>query len=133
MYIYRAASPIFLSSEPANLQSHQSATMISSAISIFLLGASTFLVNAAPLCPETIDMAGGGLPNTTLPSVVSKGGIREIQLAQFLENLEVDFFTTGFMNLTDWGTAGYSEDSVEVVGKIAAVRVTCNLRLYITS
>jgi hypothetical protein len=124
MYIYRAASPTFESSEPADLQSHQSATMISSTFSIFLFGASTFLASAAPLCPDTIDMAGGGLLNTTLPSMVSKSGIREIQLAQFLENLEVDFFTTGFMNLTDWGTAGYSEDSAEVVGKIAAVRVT---------
>jgi hypothetical protein len=97
--------------------------MLSSTLSFFLFGFSTFFVTAAPLCPKTIDMAGGGLPNTTLPSTVSNSGVREIQLAQFLENLEVEFFTTGFTNITDWGTTGYSNNSAEIVGKIAAVGV----------
>ena len=95
--------------------------MLSSTLSTFLVGLPTFLVSAAPLCPETIDMAGGGLPNTTLPSIVSESGIREIQLAQFLENLEVELFTTGFTNITDWGTTAFSNNSAEIVGKIAAV------------
>lgn len=60
-------------------------------------------------------------PNTTLPSTITECGIREIQLAQFLENLEVDFFTTGFANITAWGTTSYSNNSAEIVGKIAAV------------
>ncbi|KAH8704538.1 ferritin-like domain-containing protein [Phaeosphaeriaceae sp. PMI808] len=94
--------------------------MLSCILSICLFGFSEFLVSAAPLCPETIDMAGGGLPNTTLPSAVSERGIREIQLAQFLENLEVEFFTAGFANITDWGTTGYSNNSAKIVGKIAA-------------
>jgi hypothetical protein len=68
-------------------------------------------------------MAGGGLPNTKLPSSVTQTGIREIQLAQFLENLEVDFFTKGSANITGWGTTGYSNDSAEIVGKIAAVGI----------
>ncbi|KAH7111070.1 ferritin-like domain-containing protein [Dendryphion nanum] len=94
--------------------------MLSSTLGISLFGLSTFLVSATPLCPETIDVAGGGLPNSTLPSTVSESGIREIQLAQFLENLEVEFFTTGLTNITDWGTTGYSNNSVEIVGRIAA-------------
>jgi hypothetical protein len=99
--------------------------MLSFTLHIFLslFGFSTVLVSAAPLCPETIATAGGGLPNTTLPTTVSKSGIREIQLAQFLENLEVDFFTTGFANITAWGTTSYSNKSAEIVGKIAAVGV----------
>ncbi|KAF2452291.1 hypothetical protein BDY21DRAFT_294965 [Lineolata rhizophorae] len=95
--------------------------MLSSTLSIFLFGFSTFLVSAAPLCPETIDMAGGGLPNTTLPSTVSDSGVREIQLAQFLEILKVEFFTARFTNVTDWGKTDYSNNSAEIVGKIAAV------------
>jgi hypothetical protein len=55
--------------------------MLSSTFSIFLFGFSTFVIGAAPLCPETIDTAGGGLPNTTLPSTVTENGIREIQIA----------------------------------------------------
>jgi hypothetical protein len=94
--------------------------MLSSTFSLFLFGFSIFLIRAAPLCPE-IDMAGGSLPNTTLPSTLSESGIREIQLAQFLDNLEVDFFTTGYANITAWGTTGYSNDSAEIVGKVAAV------------
>ncbi len=76
-----------------------------------------------PLCPDIIFTAGGGLPNTTLPNTVSASGIGEIQLAQFLENLEVEFFTVGAANLTSWGTAGFSNDSAEIVTKIAAVSI----------
>jgi hypothetical protein len=79
------------------------------------------LVGAAPLYPKTINVAGGGLPNSKLPIVVSESGIRDIQLAQFLENLEVSFFTAGSSNITKWGTSGYSNDSIEIVSKIAAV------------
>lgn len=46
-------------------------------------------------------MAGGGLPNTIIPSTISDSGAGENERAQFLENLEVDFFTTGFTNYTD--------------------------------
>ncbi|KAF2181008.1 hypothetical protein K469DRAFT_692524 [Zopfia rhizophila CBS 207.26] len=93
------------------------------------------LVDAAPLCPKTINTAGGGLPNTTLPAAVSEGGIKEIQLAQFLENLEVSFFTAGSANITKWGTNGYSNDSIEIVSKIAAVPLIppCNYSFPVAS
>lgn len=97
-----------------------------SLLSIFafsLFDTSFTYVYATPLSPETIQLAGGGLPNTTLPSVITKRGMREIQLAQFLENLEVSFFTQGFTNITSWGTLGYRNDSAKLVGKIAAVRI----------
>ena len=53
---------------------------------------------AAPLCSETIDTAGGGPPNSGVLTVISAGAIKELQLAYFLENLEVLFFNT---SLTD--------------------------------
>lgn len=91
---------------------------------IFLLS-STFalLVNATPVCRDAMILSGGDVPNTDLPTTVSEEGIREIQLAQFLENLEVSFFCAGLANITDWGANGYSNDSIEIVGKIAAVRI----------
>jgi len=81
------------------------------------------LVSGAPLCPDIISTAGGGLPNGTLPPAVSQSGIKEIQLALFLENLEVSFFTAGVANISRWGTNGYANDSMEIVNKIAAVSV----------
>ncbi|KAF2186049.1 hypothetical protein K469DRAFT_687464 [Zopfia rhizophila CBS 207.26] len=78
------------------------------------------LVDAALLCPETIITAGGELPNTTLPAAISGSGIQEIQLAQFLENLEVSFFTVNSANIKKWDRGGYSNDSIEIVSKIAA-------------
>jgi hypothetical protein len=78
-------------------------------------------VGAAPPCPETIDIAGGGLPNGAFPTAISESGIKEIQLALFLENLEVSFFTGGSANITNWGIGGYSNDSIEIVRKVAAV------------
>jgi hypothetical protein len=78
----------------------------------------------APLCPELIKTAGGGLPNITLPATVSQSALKEIQLAQFLENVEVNFFSTGSANITEWGTGGYSNDTIDIVSKIAAVSLT---------
>jgi hypothetical protein len=84
----------------------------------FLIGAC---VNATPLTSVTIEMAGGGLPNTTLPRIITTSGTREIQLAQFLENLEVSFFTQGVVNISSWGTSGYRNDSTKLLSRIAAV------------
>ncbi len=77
-----------------------------------------------PICFNTINLAGGGVPITTLPDSISPSGIREIQLAQFLKNLEVNFFTTRFANITSWGTTSYPNSSAEIIGKIAAVGTT---------
>jgi len=43
-------------------------------------------------------MAGGGPPNRGIITMISAGTIRELQLAQFLENLEVLLYKT---SLTD--------------------------------
>jgi hypothetical protein len=93
------------------------------ALSLFYLQFLDIFVRAAPLCPETIAMAGGGLPNTELPRTITQSGIREIQLAQFLENLEVEFFTEGFNNISAWGTGSFSNSTAEIVGIIASVSV----------
>ena len=39
---------------------------------------SNILIHAAPLCQDIIDMAGGGLPNTVLPSTVTESETRKI-------------------------------------------------------
>ena len=78
---------------------------------------------AAPLCSETIDTAGGGPPNSRVPTVISAGAIKELQLAYFLENLEVLFFNTSLMDIIKWGTSEYYNDTIEIVTKIAAVSI----------
>jgi hypothetical protein len=59
------------------------------------------VVATAPLCSETIDKAGGGLPNSVLPTAISAGAIKELQLAYVLENVEVSFLNAGLTNLTE--------------------------------
>jgi hypothetical protein len=92
-------------------------------LSLFYLQLLDIFVRAAPLCPETITMAGGGLPNATLPKTITQSGIKEIQLAQFLENLEVEFFTEGFNNISAWGTESFSNSTAEIICRIASVSV----------
>lgn len=79
------------------------------------------VTSALPLCSETIAVAGGGPPNSGLPSLVSKATIKELQLALFLENLESAFYSAGSSNIAGWGVYGYPNDTVGVVSKIAAV------------
>ena len=90
-----------------------------------LLYASSIIVGSliatAPLCNNTIDMAGSGLPNTEMPPSISASAVKHFQLALFLENLEVSFFQAGLANITKWNTTGYSNDTVEVVTKVAAI------------
>lgn len=90
-----------------------------------LLYASAFTVGGiateAPPCPESIDTAGGGPPNDGMPTVISAGAIKELQLANFLENMEVSFFNASLTNLTEWDTSRFPNDTIGVVSKIAAV------------
>jgi hypothetical protein len=79
------------------------------------------LIAAAPLYSETVNIVGNGLPIGTLPTAISESGIKEIQLAQFLENLEVSFFTGGSANITKWGINGYSNNSIETVRKVVTM------------
>lgn len=73
---------------------------------------------AATICP---DEAGGGLPNSGRPLLLSPAAVKDLQLALFLENLELAYFSSGLSNITTWGTSGYPNDTIEVVSKVAAV------------
>lgn len=90
-----------------------------------LLYASSFMMEgiaaAASLCSETMDKAGGGPLNSDMPTVISAGATKELQLAYFLENMKVSFLNAGLANFTEWGTGGFPNDTFEVVSKIAAV------------
>lgn len=79
------------------------------------------LIAAAPLYFKTIDTVGGGPLNGGIPTVISTGVVRKLQLAQFLENLEVLFFNTSLTDITRWGTNRYHNDTIEVVSKITAL------------
>jgi hypothetical protein len=78
-------------------------------------------VAAVPLCNNTTAAAGGGLPDIGKPSSISTSAVKGIQLALFLENLEMSFFQTGLTNITKWSTNGYPNDTIEVVTGVAAV------------
>lgn len=79
------------------------------------------LAAAAPLCSNVTNVAGGGLPNSGRPLLLSPAAVKDFQLALFLENLEASYFSSGLSNITKWGTDGYPNDTVEVVSKVAAV------------
>jgi len=79
------------------------------------------LAAAAPLCSNVTHVAGGGLPNSGRPLLLSPAAVKDLQLALFLENLEVSYFSSGLSNITKWGTNGHPNDTIEVVSKVAAV------------
>ena len=79
------------------------------------------LAAAAPLCSNVTGIAGGGPPNITIPSLILPEAIKGFQLALFLENLESSFFNAGLALITNQGTSGYSNNTIEVVSKVAAV------------
>jgi hypothetical protein len=68
-----------------------------------------------------IGIAGGGPPNSPVPVEISVSGAKDVQLTQFLENLEVSFFSAASTNLSNWDTAGYSNSSLDTVNRITAV------------
>jgi hypothetical protein len=78
------------------------------------------LASCAP-CPDPESTAGGGPPNSPLPAEISINGAKDIQLTQFLENLEVSFFSAGSANLSMWGADSFSNSSMDTVNRIAAV------------
>jgi hypothetical protein len=82
---------------------------------------------AAPLCSDTIDTAGGSLPNRGKPVLISKNAVKEFQLALFLENLELSYFQGGLENVTHWGISKYLANTVEIIGKIAAVNLNIDI------
>lgn len=76
---------------------------------------------AASHCSKGIAMAGGGQPNSILPTDISANAKNGLQFAHFLENMQVAFFNAGLKNLTEWGTSELRNDTMEIVSKIAAV------------
>ena len=53
-----------------------------------------------------IGIAGGGPSNSPVPVEISVSGAKDVQLTQFLENLEVSFFSAASTNLSNWDTCG---------------------------
>ena len=86
------------------------------------------LASCAPY-PDTAT-AGGGPPNSPVPAEISVNGAKEIQSAQFLENLVVSFFSADSANLSVWRTDGYSNSSINTVNRITAVSVCRIAKLY---
>jgi hypothetical protein len=96
--------------------------------------AIALLISAASAAPASItgsainsqvtQLAGGGIPVNNNPSAgqLSQNAVNSFQLANFLENLESNFFQNGLANLTEWGTAGYTNgvSNLEVVAAVAA-------------
>jgi hypothetical protein len=84
-------------------------------IAAFVWASSIFLAVPAPICHNVTDIAGGGPPNIEAPLFLSQNAILELQVANFLENLEAFFFVDGLKNITTWGINGYPDDTIEVV------------------
>jgi hypothetical protein len=84
------------------------------------LSFATF-ARCAPFPFPDIGIAGGGPPNSPVPVEISVSGAKDVQLTQFLENLEVSFFYAASTNLSNWDTAGYSNSSLDTVNRITAV------------
>ena len=78
---------------------------------------------AVARCAPSPDIwiAGGGTPNSPVPVEVSVAGAKDVQLTQFLENLEFSFFSAASTNLSNWGSQGYSNSSIDTLNRIAAV------------
>ncbi|MCJ1285719.1 hypothetical protein MMC26_005060 [Xylographa opegraphella] len=69
---------------------------------------------------EVVSIAGGGVPDGPLPSALSKSALNDIQVANFLENLESAFFQAAVTNITAWGTTGFPDDTLDIVRRVAA-------------
>ncbi|MCJ1416159.1 hypothetical protein MMC32_002494 [Xylographa parallela] len=69
---------------------------------------------------EVVSIAGGGVPNIPLPSALSTSTLNDIQVANFLENLESAFFRAAVVNITAWGTTGFPDDTLDIIQRIAA-------------
>jgi hypothetical protein len=86
------------------------------------------LASPAPLVTGTAlpgnipELAGGGLPNQPSVPRLSQTAIGGFQLANFLENLESNFFQEGLMNYSRWGTGGQTNgvSNMNIISRIAA-------------
>lgn len=77
-------------------------------------------INGTKLPDSSVKQAGGAPPNGPPPPTLSQTAIGAFQLANFLENLESNYFQTGLYNLTQWGAGAVGGvDNVAFVGKVA--------------
>jgi Ferritin-like domain len=81
-------------------------------------------ITGSAITPQVTQLAGGGIPvNNNPPAAqLSQNAVSSFELANFLENLESNFFQNGLANLTAWGTAGYTNgvSNLDVVAAVAA-------------
>jgi hypothetical protein len=88
------------------------------------------IITGSQLPAESIATAGGGPANAPPPPGISQNAIAASQLANFLENLESNYFQTGLMNLTQWDLSGYPSNSVETIAKVAAVSLSIRFHVH---
>jgi hypothetical protein len=88
------------------------------------------VVTGTALPPNIAQQAGGGLPNQPGTPKISLNAINSFHLANFLENLESNFFQEGLMNYTRWGTG----DQVNGVSNMAVVsRIAAQEEVHVAS
>jgi hypothetical protein len=54
---------------------------------------------AAPLCFNDANVASSSLPNSVKPLALSLTTVKDLQLALFLENLKVSYFSSSLLNI----------------------------------
>ena len=84
----------------------------------------------SPLCSEPVSSTQYEVSNVAVPTSISTDGIRELRLANFLENLEVSFFSAGMQNTTNWDMDWLPENAPEIIDSIASVRIKLLSRLF---
>ncbi|RFU28543.1 hypothetical protein B7463_g7793, partial [Scytalidium lignicola] len=68
---------------------------------------------AAPLCSDTINTAGGGLPGGGQPPMVSAEALKEfLPTSPLSRELKSSYLQSGLRNISTWGTAGYPSDTI---------------------
>ncbi|MCJ1397864.1 hypothetical protein MMC11_001060 [Xylographa trunciseda] len=77
-------------------------------------------VSQTNLSADVVLIAGGNVPNAGFPTALSESTINDIQVANFLENLESAFFQAAVTNITTWGTTGFPDDTLDIIRRVAA-------------
>ena len=79
------------------------------------------LIAIAPLCSNVINIASSSLLSNSQLLLLFLAAIKDLQLALFLENLEVSYFSSGLSNITKQGTNRYLNDTIKVISKVAVI------------
>ena len=98
--------------------------VVAIALLISAVSAAPASITGSAINSQVTQLAGGGIPVNNNPPAppLSQNAVNSFQLANFLENLESNFFQNGLANLTAWGTAGYTNgvSNLDVVAAVAA-------------